>query len=105
MEYYEVNLDIFLIPSSLSDEVHDFKVLIDDDMLSNNFPIQAFISVEHTITTKKRTKKLNNQRFTSEQPSNLYYDESLCFDKQIKEKLTHNTLASLYNSLYNKNPA
>ncbi|RNA05112.1 hypothetical protein BpHYR1_008966 [Brachionus plicatilis] len=43
-------LDIFLIPSSLSDRVYDFKFLIDDDMLRNHFPIQAFISVEHTIT-------------------------------------------------------
>ncbi|RNA44103.1 hypothetical protein BpHYR1_031198 [Brachionus plicatilis] len=33
-EYYEV-LDIFLIPYSLSDRVHDFKVLIDDYMLTN----------------------------------------------------------------------
>ncbi|RNA31590.1 hypothetical protein BpHYR1_010107 [Brachionus plicatilis] len=28
----------------------------------------------------------------------LYFDESLCFDKQIKE-LNHNTLASLYKAL------
>ncbi|RNA03869.1 hypothetical protein BpHYR1_029965 [Brachionus plicatilis] len=49
-DYYEI-LDIFLIPSSLSDRVVDFKVLIDHDMLSDHFPIQADIS-QIGISTK-----------------------------------------------------
>ncbi|RNA17471.1 hypothetical protein BpHYR1_022296 [Brachionus plicatilis] len=57
-DHFEV-LDLFLIPSSLSDKVLDFKVLIDHDMLSDHFPIQACISTEYLIAIEPLKTSLN----------------------------------------------
>ncbi|RNA03319.1 hypothetical protein BpHYR1_037913 [Brachionus plicatilis] len=60
-DYYEI-LDIFLIPSSLSDRVVDFKVLIDHDMLSDHFPIQAIVN-KLTSELRHSLKEFWNQNW------------------------------------------
>ncbi|RNA11557.1 RNA-directed DNA polymerase from mobile element jockey-like, partial [Brachionus plicatilis] len=45
-QYFEI-LDLFLTPFSLLDKITDFKVLDNDDMTSDHYPIRTCLSVEH----------------------------------------------------------
>ncbi|RNA16207.1 hypothetical protein BpHYR1_037827 [Brachionus plicatilis] len=60
-DYYEI-LDIFLIPSSLSDRVVDFKVLIDHNMLTNWHLYQDLLmSSSHNNYNTENIDELNER--------------------------------------------
>ncbi|RNA24502.1 RNA-directed DNA polymerase from mobile element jockey-like, partial [Brachionus plicatilis] len=77
-DHFEV-LDLFLIPSSLSDKVLDFKVLLDHDMLSDHFPIQTCISTEYLIAVESLKTTLNFKKANWE----LYRDLLKSSNQQI----------------------
>ncbi|RNA01241.1 AP-like endonuclease reverse transcriptase [Brachionus plicatilis] len=57
-QYFEI-LDPFLTPSSLLDKITDFKVLDNDDMTSDHYPIRTCLSVEHFTMDIQAQDKLD----------------------------------------------
>ncbi|RNA20554.1 RNA-directed DNA polymerase from mobile element jockey-like [Brachionus plicatilis] len=48
-EYFEI-LDLFLVSSSVTNKINEFRVLSNQDMISDHFPIETSIAFDYIIT-------------------------------------------------------
>ncbi|RNA32595.1 RNA-directed DNA polymerase from mobile element jockey-like [Brachionus plicatilis] len=95
-DHFEV-LDLFLIPSSLSDKVLDFKVLIDHDMLSDHFPIQTCISTEYLIAVEPLKTSLNFKKANWELKRDLLKSSNQHISSLILPKKVRLALKEFWN--------
>ncbi|RNA35953.1 RNA-directed DNA polymerase from mobile element jockey-like [Brachionus plicatilis] len=60
-EYFEI-LDLFLVSSSVTNKINELRVLSNQDMISDHFPIETSIAFDYIITVKSLSKKFNYKK-------------------------------------------